>query len=198
MRGTATFALVAVVVVVLRAQQPAEQSAAAVRAAPDLQAVLWASEPAVTNPTNITVDDRGRVWVLEAVNYRRTTRSQPDIQASGDRIVILEDADRDGKAERVKVFDQNPAIRAPLGIAVLGDKVYVYTKDADDRIVSKEVLLTGFGGEDHDHGLHAVVFGPDGKLYFNHGNTASVIPNDLNEPGTREAIETTEFLDGRT
>ena len=182
MRGTVTFALVALVVV-LRAQQPADQSAAAVRAAPDLQAVLWASEPAVTNPTNITVDERGRVWVLEAVNYRRTTRSQPDLQAGGDRIVILEDADRDGRAERAKVFDQNPSIRAPLGIAVLGDKVYVsqspnltvYTKDTEDRIVSKEVLLTGFGGEDHDHGLHAVVFGPDGKLYFNHGNTGFTV-----------------------
>ena len=104
---------------------------------------------------------------------------QPDLRPEGDRIVILEDTDNDGKSDRTKVFDQGPHIRVPLGIAVLGDKVYVsqspditvYTKDQNDNILKKEVLLTGFGGIDHDHGLHAVVFGPDGKLYFNHGNT---------------------------
>jgi putative membrane-bound dehydrogenase-like protein len=166
-------------VTVLTAQQPPDQSAAGVRAAPDLVATLWASEPAVTNPSNMAIDERGRVWVLEAVNYRRALRSQPDLRPEGDRIVILEDTNHDGKSDNVKVFDQNPKIRAPLGIAVLGDKVYVsqspdvivYTKDANDRIVNKEVLLTGFGGVDHDHGVHAIVFGPDGKLYFNHGNT---------------------------
>src|SRR5262249_41588547 len=74
--------------------------------------------------------------------------------------------------------DQRPELRAPLGIAVLGDRVIVsqspdlivYTKDARDRIVKREVLLTGWGGLDHDHGLHAVVFGPDGRYYFNAGN----------------------------
>ncbi len=167
------------IVSVLAAQQPPDKSAAAVRVAPGLASTLWASEPMMSNPSNMTIDERGRVWVLEAVNYRRALRSQPDIRPEGDRIVILEDTDRDGKADKVKVFDQNPKIRSPLGIAVLGDRVYVsqspdvivYTKDQNDRIVNKEVLLTGFGGEDHDHGVHAVVFGPDGKLYFNHGNT---------------------------
>jgi putative membrane-bound dehydrogenase-like protein len=166
-------------VTALAAQEPAEQSLKDLRSGPGLETTLWASEPDVMNPTNLTVDERGRVWVLEAVNYRRSLRRQPDLRPAGDRIVILEDADHDGHAEKVKVFDQNPEIRAPLGIAVLGDKVYVsqspnltvYTKDADDRIVHKEVLLTGFGGIDHDHGLHAINFGPDGKLYFNQGNT---------------------------
>ncbi|MEO8483065.1 MAG: PVC-type heme-binding CxxCH protein [Acidobacteriota bacterium] len=163
----------------LAAQQTADQSLASLKSGPGLQTTLWASEPNVTNPTNLTVDERGRVWVLEAVNYRRALRTQTDIRPAGDRIVILEDTNQDGKADKVKVFDQNPEIRAPLGIAVLGNKVYVsqspnltvYTKDANDAIVSKEVLLTGFGGIDHDHGLHAINFGPDGRLYFNQGNT---------------------------
>ncbi|MGH9657128.1 MAG: PVC-type heme-binding CxxCH protein, partial [Bryobacteraceae bacterium] len=46
----------------------------------------------------------------------------------------------------------------------------VYTKDEDDRIVSKETLLTGWEGVDHDHGLHAVTFGHDGRYYFNSGD----------------------------
>lgn len=165
--------------VVLSGQQPAERSVTDVRPGAGLEVTLWASEPDVTNPTNMTIDERGRVWVLEAVNYRRALRNQADLRAAGDRIVILEDADRDGRSDKATVFDQGTHLRAPLGIAVLGDKVYVsqspnltvYTKDAEDRIVSKEVLLTGFGGVDHDHGLHAVVFGPDGKFYFNQGNT---------------------------
>lgn len=163
----------------LAAQQTAPESAADVKPGPELDVKLWASEPMLTNPTNMAIDERGRVWVLEAVNYRRALRNEADVRATGDRIVILEDTDQDGDADTTTVFDQGPHIRAPLGIAVLGDKVYVsqspdltvYTKDASDRIVSKEVLLTGFGGADHDHGLHAIVFGPDGRLYFNQGNT---------------------------
>ena len=178
-RLMALLGAVALVGTVLQGQQDPRQSVAAFKAAPGLELKLWAAEPMVSNPTDLTVDERGRVWVLEGVNYRRTQRKLPDPRPEGDRIVILEDTDQDGQADKVKVFDQSPQIRVPLGIAVLGDKVYVsqapdlivYTKDADDNIVKKEVLLTGFGGVDHDHGLHAVVFGPDGKYYFNQGNT---------------------------
>jgi putative membrane-bound dehydrogenase-like protein len=163
----------------LAAQETPDKSASDLKVAAGLQAALWAEEPMVMNPTNMAIDERGRVWVLEAVNYRRMLRHQPDLRPAGDRIMILEDTDHDGRADRSTVFDQNPGIRAPLGIAVLGDKVYVsqspnltvYTKDANDHILKKEILLTGFGGVDHDHGVHAVVFGPDGRYYFNQGNT---------------------------
>jgi putative membrane-bound dehydrogenase-like protein len=186
MKRLAPFLLLPIAVlagVVVRAggegQQSPEKTLAALEPAPGLELKLWASEPMLSNPTNIAVDERSRVWVLEGVNYRRPQRKLPDARPAGDRIVILEDTDQNGQADKVKVFDQNPQIRVPLGIAVLGNKVYVsqapdlivYTKDADDNIVKKEVLLTGFGGVDHDHGLHAVVFGPDGKYYFNQGNT---------------------------
>src|SRR5262249_21517476 len=172
-------AIVALAGSVLEGQKTARETAAALRPARGLQVRLWASEPAVSKPTNIAVDERGRVWAVEGVNYRRTARNLPDLRPAGDRIVILEDTDLDGHADKVKVFDQNPQIRVPLGIAVFGDKVYVsqapdlivYTKDADDKIIKKETLLTGFGGIDHDHGVHAVVYGPDGKYYFNQGNT---------------------------
>ena len=104
----------------------------------------------LSNPTDLTVDERGRVWVLEGVNYRRTSRNLPDLRPAGDRIVILEDTDQDGRADKVKVFDQSPQIRVPLGIAVLGDKVYVsqapdlivYTKDADDNIVMNYIATS--------------------------------------------------------
>lgn len=97
----------------------------------------------------------------------------------GDRVIILEDTDGDGVADSSKVFVQDKDLRSPLGIAVVGNKVIVscspsiivYTDlDGDDRPDKKEVFLTGFGGLDHDHGLHAGVAGPDGKLYFIAGN----------------------------
>ena len=166
-----------------------EASFKALTAAPGLEVKLFASEPDVVNPSVIAVDERGRVWVAEAVNYRAFSKvpvngrgpwpRDTDLRQAGDRIVILEDTDGDGKSDKTKVFDQSPQIQAPIGIAVLGNKVFlsqspdliVYTKDADDKIVSKEVLLTGFGGINHDHGLHSIVFGPDGRLYFNAGNS---------------------------
>jgi len=162
----------------LERQQSPEASAAGLKTESGLEVKLWAAEPQLSNPSNIAVDARGRVWVLEAVNYRRQLRNEPDIRPAGDRIVILDDTDRDGRADKVTVFDQSPELRSPLGIDVLGDKVIVsqspniivYTKDAGDHIVDKQVFLTGFKGVDHDHGVHAVVFGPDGRYYFNAGN----------------------------
>src|SRR5690349_3121248 len=175
--------------VVVHGQQKPEQTAASLKPGPGLEVKLWAAEPMLSNPTDMAVDERGRVWVVEGVNYRRTQRNLPDIRPEGDRIVILEDTNQDGKADNAKVFDQNPQIRVPLGIAVLGDKVYVsqapeiivYTKDANDKILKKEVLLSGFNGIDHDHGLHAIQFGPDGKFYFNQGNTGFDVTDKSNK-----------------
>ncbi len=143
-----------------------------------VELTLWASEPELVNPTNMAIDERGRIWVTEALNYRRHLKELDDVTDEGDRIVILEDTDRDGIADSRKVFDQSMDLRAPLGIGVFGNKVYVsqspdlwvYTKDEEDSIVSKEKLLTGWGGYDHDHGLHAITFGHDGRLWFNSGD----------------------------
>lgn len=146
--------------------------------APGLEMTLWASEPLLVNPTNFDIDERGRVWFIESVNYRSDLKSKPKNDLAGDRIVILEDTDGDGQADSRRVFDQRPEMLAPLGISVLGNKVivsqspdlFVYTKDEDDRILSRETLLSGWGGVDHDHGLHAVLFGHDGRYYFNSGD----------------------------
>src|ERR1041384_4680337 len=88
-----------------------------------LEVQMMASEPILRNPTNIDVDDRGRIWVTEAFNYRPGQGSTTIPE--GDRIMILEDNDGDGVAEVNKVFYQGPAINAPLGICVLGNKVLV-------------------------------------------------------------------------
>lgn len=148
----------------------------------DLEVTLWAQSPQLRNPSNMDIDAQGRIWITEAVNYRKHAGKDPD----GDRVVILEDTDGDGVADKSSVFVQEPALLAPLGIAVVDNKIYVscapdlivYTdvdRDGkfDARVDKREVLLTGFQGRNHDHSLHSVTFGPDGKLYFNHGNTSA-------------------------
>ncbi len=145
---------------------------------PGLEIQTFAGEPLLTNPTNIDVDERGRVWVCTAQNYRRFNHDHPE-KSGGDEILILEDTDGDGSADARTVFYKGEDVNAALGIAKLGDKVYVAASphmlvftdaDGDDVPEMKDTLFTGLKGVDHDHGLHAIVFGPDGKLYFNFGN----------------------------
>ena len=94
----------------------------------DLEATLWAEAPLFYNPTNMDIDAKGRVWVTEAVNYRDFNTKPGERlthKKKGDRVVILEDKDGDGKAESSKVFVEDTLLTAPLGIAVLGNKVIV-------------------------------------------------------------------------
>ncbi len=153
------------------------------------QATLWAESPDLYNPTNMDVDQRGRIWVTEAVNYR-DFNNKPDKYLNfeqGDRIMILEDTNGDGKADSSKLYVQDKDLIAPMGIAVIGNKVFVscapnllvYTDINNDDIPDKkEIFLTGFGGFDHDHSLHSLAVGPDGKFYFNTGNAGPHIVTD--------------------
>ena len=145
---------------------------------PELEITTFATEPMLKNPTNMDIDSRGRVWITEAFNYRPAIAGNPTNPA-GDRIIILEDTNGDGKADNQKTFYQSPELNAPLGIAVLDSMVIVaqspyiwrlYDDNHDDKADRKEIMFQGIGGEQHDHGAHAFTFGPDGKLYFNLGN----------------------------
>lgn len=180
---------VVVFMMALSCSEKQQSGAPALLLPDDLQATLWAESPMFYNPTNIDVDSRGRIWVTEAVNYRNFNNDSTKAlhHPEGDRVVILEDTDRDGKADASKVFVQDKDLVSPLGIAVIGNKVYVscapnlivYTDtNNDDRPDTKEILLKGFGGFDHDHSLHAIVGGPDGQLYFNTGNAGPHVVTD--------------------
>jgi putative membrane-bound dehydrogenase-like protein len=161
---------------------------------PQLQATLFASEPLLTNPTNLDVDSRGRVWVCDVMNYRGNNGKRPE----GDRILIFEDTDGDGKADQVKTFYQGRDIDSAMGICVLGDKVivscspnvFVFTFDRDDQVLKKEVLFTKTGQPQHDHSAHSFVFGPDGKLYWNFGNTGHAVHDKHGKPVVDQAGNT--------
>jgi putative membrane-bound dehydrogenase-like protein len=152
---------------------------------PELNVALFAAEPFLANPTNIDVDHLGRVWVCEVINYRQKI-ANGDIpeRTEGDRIIVVEDSDGDGSADKTHVFYQGRDVDSAHGICVLGNRVivsandsvfYLIDDDGDLKADRKELLFTGIGGTQHDHGIHAFVFGPDGKLYFNFGNEGKQI-----------------------
>lgn len=165
--------------------EEAKQTMSTMTAAEGLQATLFASEPQIQNPTNIDIDPRGRVWAVEAVNYR-TTMHPWMLRPEGDRVVILEDTNGDGIADKETTFWQSKELIAPLGICVLpqakGTKVIVSAapnvwlltdSDGDDKVDKVEKLFTVGGSWDHDHQVHAFSYGLDGRFYFNMGNAAT-------------------------
>ncbi len=160
----------------LSVDRGAEHALAGLDVAEGLEATVFAAEPTLLSPSDIDVDHLGRVWVCEVVNYRHRNGERPE----GDRILILEDTDQDGVCDKTTVFYQGRDIDTALGICVLGNKVivsvapnvFVFTdEDGDGKADKKETLFTKTGDPQHDHSAHAFVFGPDGRLYFNFGNT---------------------------
>ncbi|MSU76589.1 MAG: c-type cytochrome [Gemmataceae bacterium] len=153
---------------------------------PDLQASLFTSEPKITNPVNLDIDHRGRVWICDIVNYRGNNGKRP----AGDRILILDDTDGDGVADKVTTFYQGRDIDSAMGVCVLGNKVIVsapaniivFTKDDNDKVINKEFLFTKTGNAQHDHSSHSFVFGPDGRLYWNFGNTGGAVHDKNGKP----------------
>lgn len=143
-------------------------------------ATLSAWEPTLYSLTNLDVDHRGRVWVCEVMNYRGHNGRRPE----GDRILILEDENADGVMDTAKVFFQGRDIDSAMGICVLGNRVivsaspnvWIFTdEDGDDIPDRQELLFTKTGIPQHDHSAHSFLFGPDGKLYWNFGNTGQTV-----------------------
>lgn len=144
---------------------------------------VWATSPQLFNPANMDIDHAGRVWVTEGVNYRRHSGRSRE----GDCVRVLQDTDGDGKCDTSHVFVREKELECPLGVAVFDNVVFVsntpniikYTdvnRDLkfDPSIDKREVFLTGFEQPQHDHSLHSVYAGPDGRLYFSNGNCGAL------------------------
>jgi putative membrane-bound dehydrogenase-like protein len=174
-----------------KAKRLPENAVAGMEVAEGLEVQLFASEPMLINPTNIQVDERGRVWVCEALNYRSEFNPENPVRKAGDRILILEDTDGDAKADKKTVFFQDTSINAALGIWVVKNRaivscspyVFILTDtDGDDHADHTDTLFTGLSGLQSDHAVHAFTVGPDGKFYFNFGNNGRQISDKHGKP----------------
>ena len=131
---------------------------------------LWAADPDVTKPIQMAWDHRGRLWVCSSSIYPQIKPGQP----VNDRILVLEDTDGDGKADKSTVFADGLLI--PTGMALGDGGAYVANSteilhlrdtNGDGKADSRRTVLSGFGTEDTHHLIHTFRWGPDGRLYFN-------------------------------
>ncbi len=136
----------------------------------DLEVTLWAENPQLNKPIQINFDPQGRLWVASSEAYPMIEVGQ----SPPDKILILEDTNGDGKADKSTVFAEGLLI--PTGVepgdggcyvAQSTDLLFLKDTDGDGKADIKRRVLSGFGTEDTHHNLHTLRWGPDGRLYMN-------------------------------
>ena len=131
---------------------------------------LFAGDPQLPKPIQMNFDTEGRLWIATSEVYPHIEPGKP----ARDRIIVLEDTDHDGVADRNTVFAEGLLI--PTGVApgdggayVANSTELIHFKDTDGDLKadSRDIILSGFGTEDTHHILHTLRWGPAGHLYFN-------------------------------
>ncbi len=172
-----------------------EESVSRMKVPDGFEVKLFAAEPMIVNPIAMTVDEKGRVWCIECFEYpKRTAKGK----MPRDRIVILEDTDGDGIADKRTVFcegkDFPEAFDLASGLEVGNGGVYVgappclwFIENKGDKPGKFTKLLSGFGSEDTHEMLNTFQWGPDGRLYGLHGvfTHSNVKPTQADGPETR-------------
>lgn len=139
---------------------------------PRFEVNLFAGEeqfPELANPIQMRWDSRGRLWVSCSTTY---PHSYPGCEPN-DRIIVLEDTNGDGKADKLTVFADHLSL--PLSFEFGDGGVYVSEQpnltflkdtDGDGKADLRRTVLSGFGTEDSHHALHDFTWTPDGALLF--------------------------------
>ena len=177
-----------------------EQSLKAFQPSPGFEVSLCAAEPVIRQPVNISFDARGRLWVVQYLQYPhpagikpvsvdqflRTQYDQvpapPPLGPKGaDRITILESTHSDGHFDRAKDFIDclNIATSVEIGyrgvwVAQAPYLLFYPDKNSDDVPDGPpQVVLSGFGMEDTHAVVNHLTWGPDGWLYGCQGSTST-------------------------
>ena len=130
---------------------------------------LFAKEPDIIEPIAFNFDERGRLWIIEAINY-------PNVVLNGnpgdDRIKIVEDTNGDGRADKFTVFAEHLNLPTSLvfangGVIVAAAPHMLFLKDTngDDKADVKQILSTGWGIRDTHAGPSNLMYGPDNYIW---------------------------------
>jgi mono/diheme cytochrome c family protein/glucose/arabinose dehydrogenase len=137
---------------------------------------LFASEeefPDLAKPMQMSFDNKGRLWVACMPSY---PHYKPGDTKPNDRILILEDTNGDGKADKQTIFVDK--LHLPLGFEIAKEGVYVsqgpnlklFTDtNGDDRADKVEILMSGYDDHDTHHNSHAFTVDPSGAIYSGEG-----------------------------
>ena len=131
---------------------------------------LSAADPLLAKPIQMNFDPAGRLWIASSEIYPQILPGQ----TANDKIIVLEDIDGDGRADKTSVFAEGLLI--PTGVepgdggayvANSTELIHLRDTDGDGRADTRRIVLSGFGTEDTHHILHTFRWGHDGMLYFN-------------------------------
>lgn len=137
---------------------------------------LFASEREFTdlaNPVQLSFDNKGRLWVATMPSY---PHYKPGDSKPNDKLIILEDTDNDGKADKQITFADS--LHLPVGFELAPEGVYVSQgtnlvllrdTDGDDHADRKDILLSGFDDHDTHHAHSAYTADPSGAIYMGEG-----------------------------
>ena len=146
-----------------------EQSMSLIQVPVGFELQLFASEPQVVNPIYMNWDERGRLWVIETVDYPNEIKND---DVGDDRIKILEDTNGDGKADKTTIFAEKLNIPTSFvfsngGIIVTEAPSFLFLKDTDgdDKADIRQTILTGWGKRDTHAQASNLRYGLDNKIW---------------------------------
>ena len=137
---------------------------------------LFASEqefPDLAKPMQMSFDGKGRLWVAVMPSY---PHYKPGDDKPNDKLLILEDTNGDGKADKQTVFADG--LHLPLGFEITHEGVFIsqgtnlklYTDtNGDDKADKSEIILSGYDDHDTHHNSHAFCVDPSGAIYSGEG-----------------------------
>ncbi len=137
--------------------------------APEFEVSLFASEPDVVKAIWLAWDERGRLWVASTIDYPNNMQSEGQ---GNDRIIICEDTDGDGKADKFTTFADKLSVPTGFvfangGILVVhsGKVEFLKDNDGDDRADERRDIIKGFGTQDTHAGPSNLRYGFDNWIW---------------------------------
>ena len=177
-----------------------------------LQLDLVASEPAVRQPLSFNFDERGRMWVVQYLQYPnpaglkmlsrdvylrsvydKVPPAPPNHFRGADKLTIHEDTNGDGVFDKHKTFVSglnlmSSAVKGRGGVWVLNPPYLLFYPDRNEDDIpdgDPQVHLEGFGIEDSHSIANSLCWGPDGWLYACQGST---VTGNIRKPGGKKVV----------